>query len=156
MNIITKVARDGKTLDSWLTGGINRQLTSPTPPMFYSLANRIGGIWDPKPLLSDTKTVVPLWRMEYENVYDQRRARDDDTLEGNVPHIQLLTMKHGFTQRDTDCSIAAFDIEAAAKSGQFPVAGREGVSRINSSRPSQSISKTRPVVLYPRTGPSSG
>jgi DNA polymerase elongation subunit (family B) len=130
MNLITNVDRDGKTLDVWLSGGTNKRLRPPCPPHFWSLVPRDDAVRLDVPLMSDIHRPVPLYRVDCETVYDVNKLRDADSIEADIPFIQLLTLLYGFEQKDTEAKVGAWDIESISRTGQFPNAKRDPITQL--------------------------
>jgi len=141
VNILTKPARNGAHIEMWYTGGKRRIIPAPTPPGFYSLYQRPDGYLDPHPLMSDSRKPVALWRVDCRTYYDVKRQADEEALEAQIPWVHMLTMLHGFAQKDEKIKVAAWDLEAIASSGQFPNAARDPIKNVGY------VSDTREEVL---------
>lgn len=127
---------DGRFLDAWLSGGAHKVVDPGIYPRFWSLYQRPGSIPVKKRLLSDITKEVVLYRMDVDRTYDVRQLRDEESLEANIPFIQLLVMLKGFTHGDDKVSHAAWDIETIT-AGQYPPIGKAPISELSWYSPSR-------------------
>ena len=121
---------DGRFLDCWLTGGTQRVVDPGVYPRFWSLYQRPGSVPELKRLLSDITEEVTLYRVDVDRTYDVRRLRDEESLEADIPFIQLLVLLKGFTHGDDKVSHAAWDMELVT-AGQFPPIGKAPITELS-------------------------
>lgn len=125
MLTIIRVARNGRQFDCWLTGGVHKLITPPSPPFFYNTARLGEPIF--KRLLgnmargdSEKKRV---WKRTFRNVHELRRLRGryekGIVMESGVRYKERIAQDFGFLQTDMHTTDATFDIEIET-TGQFP------------------------------------
>lgn len=111
---------EGRFLDSWLSGGKHKVLDPGIFPHFWSLYHRKGSIPLPRRLLSNIEKVLTLFRVDVHTTRVISRMRDAESLEADIPFIQLLTILSGFTHPPgLEPEHGAWDIEMIT-AGQFP------------------------------------
>lgn len=116
--------RSGLLLDCWLSGGTRYEISPPSHPYYYNTHGEFGGVpTENTRLLSiawSNKTRT-LYKVSLPSVYQVRQSRQFGvSLESDVRFIERLAIDYGFSQKDRDASVLAFDIEAASTTGQFP------------------------------------
>jgi len=121
---------DGRFLSCWSSGGSHKTLEPPCMPHFWSYEPRKRSSPMNRRLLSDISKYTILHKVEADNTRDIPYMRDDQSLEADIPFIQLLTILYGFTQKDQDASVAGWDIEIIGR-GQFPSPLRDPISTLS-------------------------
>ena len=110
---------DGRFMDVWTTGGGHGTYDPGIFPHFWSLYERPESIPHQMRLLSNIKKVVTLFKCIVENTRWISGIRDGESLEANIPFMQLLTILLGFKHPKDEPTHAAWDIEMVT-AGQFP------------------------------------
>lgn len=126
---------DGRFLSCWQSGGFHKNVDPGIWPHFWSLYKREGSIPLWKRLLSDIRKKIQLWRLDVDDVRFISGLRDDESLEANIPFVQLLTIERGFTHSTDEPTHAAWDTEFVT-GGQFPSFKRDPITELSWYSPS--------------------
>jgi len=121
---------DGRYLGCWSSGGAYKLLEPPCLPHFWSSVPRERSVPMRRRLLSQYPTYSTLHRVDCDSVKSVPYQRDENSLEADIPFVQLMVLLYGFTQKDTQVSHAAWDMEVVG-GGQFPNAARDPISALS-------------------------
>jgi len=120
---------DGRYLGCWSSGGAYKLLEPPCHPHFWSLVRREQSVPLRRRLLSAYPEYSTLFRVDCDSFKAVPYQRDEDSLEADIPFVQLMVLLYGFVQKDTNVSHAAWDMEVVGV-GQFPSAKRDPITAL--------------------------
>jgi len=126
---------DGRYLGCWSSGGAYKLVEPPCYPHFWSRVQRPQSVPARKRLLSEYPEYRMLYRVDCESKNDVPYQRDEDSLEADIPYVQLMVLLYGFVQKDTLLTHAAWDMEVIG-GGQFPSAKRNPITALSWYSPS--------------------
>lgn len=127
MLTIVRVRRNGWQLEAWESGATEPVVFDPPcQPFFYTpllelSSDRFKVEIVKRRLLSKPTEWTHLSKILCKTVYDVPRVSRyiGHAFENQVRFVERLSQDYGFVQRDQDCSVMAFDVEASS-TGQFP------------------------------------